>query len=107
MSQIVSRGVVRIRINAKGSAYCRAMSRISYDTINQQVKDASYAVRGPIVTRSMELNSQLATGAHNLPFDEIISCNIVSEISCVVCSLPPSFYVNKSIIDSINLLSLH
>lgn len=55
-------------------------TRVSYDTINTQVKIARYAVRGPIVSRSMELAKVLADDKRNniktLPFDEIISCNI-------------------------------
>lgn len=51
------------------------MSRIVLESINQNVKQASYAVRGSIVTRSMELAKQLKNNA-SLPFDSIISCNI-------------------------------
>ena len=58
----------------------RFCTRVSYDTINSQVKVASYAVRGPIVSRSMELFKVLSDDRLNnkktLPFDEIISCNI-------------------------------
>ena len=35
----------------------------------------SYAVRGPIVSKSMELQSELKKGTR-LPFSEIIACNI-------------------------------
>ena len=55
-------------------------TRVAYDTINSQVKISSYAVRGPIVSRSMELAKILIDDKLNnrktLPFDEIISCNI-------------------------------
>lgn len=37
-----------------------------------------HLVRGPIVTRSMEINKRLKTGDKSLPFKEVISCNIVS-----------------------------
>ena len=50
-------------------------SRIEKGTINSSVVAASYAVRGPIVARSMELDKQLKSG-YPLPFDKIISCNI-------------------------------
>lgn len=53
-------------------------SRITADTINQNVKNASYAVRGPIVTRSMEIKHALkASNGHNpFPFKKVIPCNI-------------------------------
>ena len=45
-------------------------SRITADTINQNVKNASYAVRGPIVSRSMEINHALKSpeGPKSFPF---------------------------------------
>lgn len=49
--------------------------RLSHGTISKAVRAAEYAVRGPIVTRSMEFANQLRTG-NNLPFSSIISCNI-------------------------------
>ena len=52
-------------------------SRVNYLSINDRVKLASYAVRGPIVTKSMEIGKQLKTGKHNYPYNEILSCNIV------------------------------
>lgn len=53
-------------------------SRITADTINQNVKNASYAVRGPIVTRSMEINQALKSkdGHKTFPFKKVIACNI-------------------------------
>jgi aspartate/methionine/tyrosine aminotransferase len=53
-------------------------SRITAETINQNVKNASYAVRGPIVTRSMEINQSLKTpeGQGSFPFKKVIACNI-------------------------------
>ena len=53
-------------------------SRISADTINQNVKNASYAVRGPIVSRSMEINQALKSkdGNKTYPFKKVIACNI-------------------------------
>lgn len=40
------------------------------------MKKASYAVRGPIVSKSLELSKQLQSPNHKLPFKKIISCNI-------------------------------
>lgn len=44
-----------------------SISRVLHETINSQVKAASYAVRGPLVTRSIQLKNQ---------GKDIISCNI-------------------------------
>ena len=49
---------------------------VNFNNINRLVKNASYAVRGSIVTRSMELSKQLKENPGSLPFREIISCNI-------------------------------
>lgn len=54
------------------------MSKLTIQSINSLVKSASYAVRGRIVTKSIELSNQLklSNSNSNLPFKEIISCNI-------------------------------
>ena len=56
------------------------MSKLSIQSINSLVKSASYAVRGRIVTKSIELSNQLKLSDSNsnlkLPFNEIIFCNI-------------------------------
>jgi len=54
------------------------LSRITGETINQNVKNASYAVRGPIVARSMEIMRELKTekGKAAYPFQKVIACNI-------------------------------
>jgi aspartate/methionine/tyrosine aminotransferase len=51
------------------------MQRLCLETLSKTVREASYAVRGAIVSRAGELNSQLAAGK-KLPFKEIIACNI-------------------------------
>lgn len=51
-------------------------SRIEASTISGLVKAASYAVRGPIAIKSLELAAQLSKGNANLPFDKIIACNV-------------------------------
>ena len=60
------------------TTFAKASSRITYATINENVKNASYAVRGPIVSRSMEINSLLKAdpGQKQFPFTKTISCNI-------------------------------
>lgn len=50
--------------------------RIALSSISETVKAASYAVRGPIVTRAMQLGMQLKQNPGSLPFGQIISCNI-------------------------------
>ena len=57
--------------------------RLNIDTINQNVRQAKYAVRGEIAVRSEKYraqlaNSQKANGHQNgfLPFDSVVSANI-------------------------------
>ena len=45
------------------------------DTINQNVKEMEYAVRGPIPIRATQLAKELESGAQH-PFDEVIRANI-------------------------------
>lgn len=82
-------------------------SRITAETINQNVKNASYAVRGPIVTRSMEINQSLKSkeGANAFPFKKIIACNIGNPHSLGQKSLTfvrdvLSLVVNPSLIET-------
>lgn len=60
------------------AAISSTASRIAFNTINENVKNASYAVRGAIVSRSMEIGKLLLTedGKKTFPFKNIISCNI-------------------------------
>ena len=51
-------------------------TRVDINTINSLVKQAKYAVRGPIVAKSQELADVLKGGKSTLPFTKIISCNI-------------------------------
>ncbi|KAF0685004.1 Aste57867_23033 [Aphanomyces stellatus] len=51
------------------------MSSLTKKTINPRIVQAEYAVRGPLVLKSIELQKRLAAG-EKLPFDKIISCNI-------------------------------
>src|SRR5690348_7345739 len=50
--------------------------RLSLATINKNVKAAQYAVRGPIVNRSMELAQKMKKDPSSVPFKKIIACNI-------------------------------
>jgi alanine transaminase len=42
----------------------------------KNVLEAEYAVRGAIVSKSMEMEEQLKSGNHSLPFDQLVPCNI-------------------------------
>ena len=66
----------------------RAMSngRLNHASINGLVKEAEYAVRGAIVTRSQELAKELKKPNNTLPFKRILSCNI----GVSTCSYYPS-----------------
>ena len=58
---------------------------LNIDTINPRVREAEYAVRGELVLRSIELNNILKAGgdeAAQLPFDQIIACNIGNPQEC-------------------------
>lgn len=44
--------------------------------INQKLVKAQYAVRGELVLKAAEYQLMLQNGDHNLPFDELVFCNI-------------------------------
>jgi len=54
----------------------RQMAVLSMDSLPKTVVDAEYAVRGAIVTKSMEFEEQLKKPGHGLPFKELVPCNI-------------------------------
>lgn len=47
----------------------------SADTVNQDVLNASYAVRGPVLDLANKMEQRLKSG-ETLPFDEMVYCNI-------------------------------
>lgn len=49
---------------------------LNIDNINPHVREAKYAVRGPLAVRSEEYRARLAKGDKDLPFDQVISANI-------------------------------
>lgn len=49
---------------------------LTYDGLPEHIKDVEYAVRGPIVKRSLEIAEELKKPGHGKPFSEIVSCNI-------------------------------
>ena len=61
---------------AKTHPQIRTMSSITIDTINQNVKDMQYAVRGAIVSKAGEIEQALKADPTKYPFDKIVMCNI-------------------------------
>ena len=55
------------------STYRRALT---YESLPPTIKDFQYAVRGVLLERAEELEKQLRSGPHSLPFDHIVYCNI-------------------------------
>mmetsp|Transcript_30329 Transcript_30329/g.92764 ORF Transcript_30329/g.92764 Transcript_30329/m.92764 type:complete len:529 (+) Transcript_30329:74-1660(+) len=53
---------------------CRRWLSLGPRTMNQQVVEAKYAVRGALLDRAMEIERELPSG--KWPFQEIIRCNI-------------------------------
>jgi hypothetical protein len=47
----------------------------SESTVNQDVLNASYAVRGPVLDLATKMEQRLKSG-EGLPFDEMVYCNI-------------------------------
>merc|ERR1719161_2213997 len=54
----------------------RKMAVLSLGNLPKTVVEAEYAVRGAIVSKSMEMEEQLKSGHHSLPFDQLVPCNI-------------------------------
>lgn len=51
-------------------------TRIEEATINNFVKNASYAVRGRLVLRGAQLQEKLKKEPKSVPFEKVVSCNI-------------------------------
>eukprot|EP00746_Dinoflagellata_sp_MGD_P146307 gnl/MRDRNA2_/MRDRNA2_78802_c0_seq2.p1 gnl/MRDRNA2_/MRDRNA2_78802_c0~~gnl/MRDRNA2_/MRDRNA2_78802_c0_seq2.p1 ORF type:complete len:522 (-),score=116.87 gnl/MRDRNA2_/MRDRNA2_78802_c0_seq2:225-1790(-) len=49
---------------------------LNVKSLPTNVLEAEYAVRGAIVSRSMEMEQQLKSGESDLPFKELVPCNI-------------------------------
>lgn len=49
---------------------------LTKDTMNQQIFEVKYAVRGPIVARALELEGELNENPSKFNFSEVIKCNI-------------------------------
>lgn len=52
------------------------MAVLSVSALPKTVVDAEYAVRGAIVSKSMEFEAELKKPGHGLPFNELVPCNI-------------------------------
>ena len=69
---VVSAAMVQTEI-ANGHAH--DSFPLNASNINPKVKEAQYAVRGEIVARAKEIETDLKKGT-KLPFDQVIYCNI-------------------------------
>ena len=71
-------------LNMAGRIARRAMSSkvLTKHTINPNVLNAKYAVRGEIVLRSIEHAKALKSEDSGLPFESIVSCNIGNPQEC-------------------------
>ena len=49
---------------------------LQVSNLNQNLVKAKYAVRGPVVQKADQLNAQLQSKSHKLPFNDIVFCNI-------------------------------
>ena len=52
------------------------MRGITVDELNPAILNVQYAVRGELAIKAEEYRVQLKAGAHDLPFDKVISSNI-------------------------------
>lgn len=63
-----------MRMRGYSQVYYNARN-LTMDTINPNVKEMEYAVRGPIVQRAVQIQDELAAGAKK-PFAEVVRANI-------------------------------
>lgn len=68
--------VSEIQQQAEPADGAGARMALSLATINPDVREAQYAVRGEIVLRAQALQEQLKKQPGSLPFDRIVYCNI-------------------------------
>jgi len=76
----VPRGVAklsfpRLPISSR-SSHTNAMRGLTVDTLNPAILNVQYAVRGELAIKAEEYRVRLKAGAHDLPFDKVISSNI-------------------------------
>jgi alanine transaminase len=80
--------LARFALNRSGNALSACANRNVYrsfrwkhltaQTMSKSVLNAQYAVRGPIVVRANQIQSEIAAkpNSHGYPFDKVIMCNI-------------------------------
>lgn len=61
--------------NAGLGTTTRGFNTLKVDDINQNIRRLEYAVRGPLVTRAVQINKELASGVEK-PFKSLIRANI-------------------------------
>lgn len=71
----VVRPVVPVASTAVRAA-STAAGFLTLDTLNKNVRQAQYAVRGEIVTKALAIAKELQSGKHTRPFDKVVYCNI-------------------------------
>lgn len=49
---------------------------LTIETVNNNVLNVDYAVRGEVLIKANEIEEQLSRGNHKYPFDKVIKCNI-------------------------------
>jgi len=69
----VARNSAKVRHLATSAT--RVAPVLTVENMNENVKAVQYAVRGPIVIRAGEIESEIKAGK-KYPFDEVIKCNI-------------------------------
>jgi alanine transaminase len=73
MSKTTTANMAGTKVTASGR---RAFAVLTREGMNPRILNAEYAVRGPLVLRSVEYTRRLAHGDTSLPFDRVIPCNI-------------------------------
>jgi hypothetical protein len=74
------RGSVKISLSRLRPPLSRShkgsMRGLTHDAINAAILKVQYAVRGELAIKAEEYRERLQSGAHDLPFNKVISSNI-------------------------------
>lgn len=91
----ISRSNTSIAFGSVGSQarHIHAGQLLSPDTINQNIRNLEYAVRGPLVIRANQLNQELKAGQKK-PFKSVISANIGD---CQAMGQKPITFIRQAI----------
>ncbi|PAA57803.1 hypothetical protein BOX15_Mlig029561g2 [Macrostomum lignano] len=86
-----NRAAILISKSLMGTSMSVRTKVLSLDTMNPNVKNIEYAVRGPIVARAAEIEKELKSGQKK-PFNEVIKCNIGD---CHAMGQPPLTFLRQ------------